>query len=55
MESNGEAIPEPLSTKRYSGKFTVRIPSDMHRKLAIQAAESRVSFNRLVSSKLVAN
>ncbi len=55
MESNGEAIPEPLSVKHYSGKFTVRIPSDIHRKLAIQAAESHVSFNRLVSSKLVAN
>jgi len=55
MESNSETVPEPLSVKRYSGKFTVRIPSDIHRKLAIQAAESRVSFNRLISSKLVAD
>ena len=55
MESNGETVPEPLSVKHYSGKFTVRIPPDIHRELAIQAAESRVSFNRLVSSKLVAD
>lgn len=55
MESNGETVPEPLSVKHYSGKFTVRIPPDIHRELAIRAAESRVSVNRLVSSKLVAD
>lgn len=52
MESNDEAIPEPLSVKHYSGNFTVRIPPEVHRKLAIQAAESRVSVNRLISVKL---
>lgn len=55
MESNNEAIPEPLSTKRYSGKFTVRIPPEVHRRLALQAAESRVSVNRLISAKLAAD
>ena len=52
MESNGETIPEPISVKRYSGNFTVRIPAEVHRKLAIQAAEARVSINRLISVKL---
>ncbi len=52
MQSTGETIPQPLATKRYSGKFTVRVPPDVHRKLQIQAAESKVSFNRLVSAKL---
>lgn len=52
MESAGEVIPKPLSTKNYSGKFTVRIPPEEHRKLAIQAAEANISFNRLVSAKL---
>jgi predicted HicB family RNase H-like nuclease len=52
MQSTGEPIPQPLATRRYSGKFTVRIPPDVHRKLQIQAAESKVSFNRLISSKL---
>ena len=55
MESNGEAIPEPLSLKHYSGKFTVRIPPDVHRNLAIQAAERRVSINRFVNAKLAAD
>lgn len=52
MQSNNEPIPQPLAVKRYSGKFTVRIPPDVHRSLAIQAAEADVSFNRLVSAKL---
>jgi len=52
MKSEGEPIPEPLATRNYSGKFTVRVPPEVHRKLQIQAAESKVSFNRLVSAKL---
>jgi len=52
MESNGEALPQPLSTKHYSGKFIVRIPAEIHRALAVQAAEAQVSFNRYVSAKL---
>lgn len=52
MQSTGETIPQPLATREYSGKFTVRIPPDVHRRLQIQAAESKVSFNRLISSKL---
>ncbi|MDD2800068.1 MAG: toxin-antitoxin system HicB family antitoxin [Methylococcales bacterium] len=34
-----EVIPEPLSEKHYSGKFRVRIPAEVHRTLAMQAAE----------------
>ena len=52
MQSTGELIPQPLATRRYSGKFTVRVPPDVHRKLQIQAAESNISFNRLISAKL---
>ena len=52
MEANKEVVPEPIACRRYSGKFMVRIPPDVHRNLAIQSAESRVSINRIVSSKL---
>lgn len=52
MGINGESIPEPIACKHYSGKFMVRVPPDVHRKLAIQAAESGVSLNRIASSKL---
>ena len=52
MECSGETIPEPLSTRTFSGKFQVRIPPELHRRLAIQAAEEHVSLNRLVAMKL---
>lgn len=55
MESNNEIIPVPLSTKNYSGNLSIRIPPEVHRKLAIQAAESNISINRLISVKLAAN
>jgi len=45
-------IPEPISRKRYSGKFQVRIPPEQHRNLAINAAEQGTSLNRYVSLKL---
>ena len=52
MEDSGETIPEPIASKRFSGKFIVRVPPEIHRDLTIQAAESGVSLNRLASSKL---
>ncbi|MBE9545951.1 MAG: type II toxin-antitoxin system HicB family antitoxin [Proteobacteria bacterium] len=52
MLNNEEKIPDPISCKKYSGKFMVRVPPDIHRKLAVQAAEAGVSLNRLASSKL---
>jgi predicted HicB family RNase H-like nuclease len=52
MRASEELIPEPIASRSYSGKFMVRIPPDVHRKLAVQAAESVVSLNRIASSKL---
>ncbi len=52
MKSNGETPPTPLATRRYSGRFVVRIPPEVHRELAIEAAEAGVSLNRLVSARL---
>jgi predicted HicB family RNase H-like nuclease len=52
MVQNAEPIPDPIATKQFSGKFMVRVPPDVHRNLAIQAAESGVSLNRLASAKL---
>lgn len=46
MQESGEPIPEPISSRQYSGKFMVRVPPEVHRKLAIQAAEAGVSLNR---------
>jgi predicted HicB family RNase H-like nuclease len=52
ITNSGEIVPEPISIRNYSGKFMVRVPPETHRSLAVQAAESGVSLNRLVSSKL---
>ncbi|HWS13778.1 MAG TPA: toxin-antitoxin system HicB family antitoxin [Rhodocyclaceae bacterium] len=52
MQSAGETVPEPLAEKNYSGEFRVRIPPEVHRALALQAAEQGVSLNRLASAKL---
>jgi predicted HicB family RNase H-like nuclease len=52
MRKEGEGLPEPIALKRYSGKFMVRVPPQVHKKLVIEAAESGVSLNRLASSKL---
>ena len=52
MQESGEPIPDPIASRQYSGKFMVRVPPEVHRKLAVQAAEAGVSLNRLASSKL---
>ena len=52
LQANGEPVPEPLAAKKYSGRFMVRVPPELHRQLALEAAESGVSLNRLASDKL---
>jgi predicted HicB family RNase H-like nuclease len=52
MKANGEHVPKPISSRQYSGKFVVRVPPEVHRKLAVEAAEENISLNRLVSAKL---
>ena len=52
MKRHGEVPPAPLSGRRYSGRFLVRVPPEVHRDLALKAAEEGVSLNRLVSAKL---
>ena len=52
LQINGEPVPEPLAMKKYSGRFIVRIPPELHRRLALEAAESGVSLNRLAADKL---
>jgi predicted HicB family RNase H-like nuclease len=54
MQASDQAIPVPLAEKHYSGEFRVRIPPQVHRALAMEAAEQGVSLNRLASAKLTA-
>lgn len=54
MQASGEPVPLALAEKHYSGEFRVRIPPEVHRALALQAAEQGISLNRLASAKLSA-
>lgn len=52
LQATGEPVPEPLATRRFSGRFVVRVPPEVHRELAVEAAEAGVSLNRLASARL---
>ena len=52
LSKNSEPVPEPIAGKKFSGRFMVRVPPELHRQLALEAAESGVSLNRLASDKL---
>jgi predicted HicB family RNase H-like nuclease len=52
MQANSETVPEPIATRRYSGRFMMRVPPELHRRLTLEAAEAGVSLNRLASAKL---
>ena len=52
MQEQGEEVPGPIASRHYHGKFMVRVPPEVHRDLALQAAEAGVSLNRLASAKL---
>jgi predicted HicB family RNase H-like nuclease len=52
MLRDGDEPPRPYSERHYSGEFMTRVPGELHRRLVIEAAETGVSLNRLVSFKL---
>ena len=52
LHDHGEPVPEPLSTKTYSGKFNLRVGEHLHRRLAMQAAEEHLSLNQYVIRRL---
>ena len=45
-EKDGMPLPPGLSGKKYSGKFQLRVDSDLHKALAIRAMQENVSLNR---------
>lgn len=52
MRSSGEVLPIPLSERNYSGRFQVRVSSQLHRRLSTLAAEQGISLNRFVEEQL---
>ncbi|HEY1440381.1 MAG TPA: toxin-antitoxin system HicB family antitoxin [Mycobacterium sp.] len=52
VQACGEEAPTPLSERSYSGTFVVRTSPELRGRLAIEAAEQRVSMNQWVVQKL---
>ncbi len=52
MQERNEPVPEPLAAKKFTGRYPLRMTSELHRILAIQAAEQGISLNRLITSRL---
>ncbi|HZW53998.1 MAG TPA: type II toxin-antitoxin system HicB family antitoxin [Candidatus Elarobacter sp.] len=50
----GDAVPEPATVERFSGKFMVRVPKSLHRDLSRRADAEGVSLNALVTASLAA-
>lgn len=45
-------IPAPVTKRKPSGKFNVRLPKQLHKSLVIKAAQEGVSLNQLISTVL---
>jgi predicted HicB family RNase H-like nuclease len=48
----GKALPEPSAGKEYSGKFILRIGSELHRLLAVRAMQEGDSLNNYCAKLL---
>jgi predicted HicB family RNase H-like nuclease len=40
LAASGEPIPEPLSERAYSGRFVMRVPAEVHRRLVVKPPNS---------------
>jgi antitoxin HicB len=49
---NGIPVPEPRPQEDYSGKFVVRVPKSLHRRLVEEAEREGVSLNQYINVTL---
>lgn len=52
LAEEGAPIPVPLGKRNFTGKLNLRMPKDLHRRLAIESEMQGVSLNALINSKL---
>lgn len=52
MKKEGSKAPSPLTKKAYSGEIRLRMPKEVHRRVAIEAAEQGTSINQLLLSRI---
>lgn len=53
LKKEGRSLPPALAHKKYSGKILLRIPSPLHKTLALQALQRGESVNKIIQSRLM--
>ena len=53
IRADGHELPEPLSAKKFSGKFVLRVEPSLHRRLAAKALAVGESLNSYCAKTLV--
>jgi predicted RNase H-like HicB family nuclease len=48
----GRKVPEPIVEKKFKGRFPLRIPEDLRRRLELEARRRGVSLNELILHKI---
>tara|TARA_R110002050_G_scaffold44475_1_gene105934 strand:+ start:4413 stop:5135 length:723 start_codon:yes stop_codon:yes gene_type:complete len=51
-KKTNQKIPIPISEKEFSGQFNIRINPNLHKALALEASQNKISLNELISKKL---
>jgi hypothetical protein len=52
LRKEGRPLPVATANKKYSGKIALRIPSQLHKTLAIKAFQEGESVNKLIQQRL---
>jgi predicted HicB family RNase H-like nuclease len=52
MEDDHQDLPEPIAIHNFKGNLTLRTTPEKHREIALRAAESGVSINQYILSKI---
>jgi predicted HicB family RNase H-like nuclease len=52
LHASNEPLPEAIADRSYSGSLTLRLPPELHRRLALEAAENHISLSRHLNCKL---
>lgn len=54
FESEVKPLPPPTVNRNYSGKISLRIPPELHKKISIRAAQTGESVNKFIQHNLEA-
>jgi len=48
----GRKAPEPIVEKQFKGRFPLRLPGDLRRRLELEAKRKGVSLNQLILQRI---